>query len=452
MQISGLSGTEGGRTLRPMSRLLSLRLLALVLVNASVLTATEKPNILFILADDVGREVLGCYGGQSYQTPNLDKLAAGGMKFEHCYSMPVCHPTRVTLLSGCYPAALKNPKWGSYPAAEEKNTFAKVIQGAGYATAVAGKWQMCLMKNDLLQPRRMGFDQWSVFGWHEGPRFHEPMIYENGKVRTDTKGKYGPDLYVEFLINFMKRNRQQPFLAYYSMALAHDVTDDIGKPVPYGPDNRWLSYTEMAEDMDRQIGKLIRALDRLKLRKKTLVLYTTDNGTAGASYLRVGKDGKFERPKVFSYFNGRMVQGGKGKLTDLGTRVPMIANRPGTIKPGQVVDDLVDFSDILPTFADLSGGELPGRKLNGVSFADRLRGTGASPRTWAYSERSRGGGQYVRTRTHKLYSNGRLFDMAADGDEQKPLAKGQDDPGTKSIRGMLQTALDGLSKPAGALR
>jgi len=400
----------------------------------------SKPNILFILADDVGREVLGCYGGQSYRTPNLDQIAADGMRFTHCYSMPVCHPTRVALLSGCYPATLGNPKWGSYPKAEEKNTFAQVLKNAGYATAVAGKWQLCLMKNDKQQPKRMGFDEWSVFGWHEGPRFHDPMIYENGKVRRDTRGKYGPDLYVDFLIDFMKKNREKPFLAYYSMALAHDVTDDIGKPVPYGPTDRWLNYTEMAEDMDHQIGKLVRALDRLKLREKTLILYTTDNGTAGASYLRVGKNGKFERPKVFSYFHGRMVQGGKGKLNDLGTRVPLIANWKGRIAGEQVIDDLVDFSDILPTFADLGGGKLPARDLNGISFAGRLLDGKPSTRKWAYSER-KGGLRWVRTRQHKLYSNGNLFNLKADPDEKQPVKK------QLPIRAELQSALDSLPKP-----
>lgn len=420
------------------------RPLLLCLALAAHGVANEKPNILFILADDVGREVLGCYGGQSYRTPNLDQLAADGMRFTHCYSMPVCHPTRVALLSGCYPATLGNPKWGSYPQAEEKNTFAQVLKNAGYATAVAGKWQLCLMKKDKLQPQRMGFDEWSVFGWHEGPRFHDPMIYENGEVRNDTKGKYGPDLYAQFLIDFMKKNRKGPFLAYYSMALAHDVTDDIGKPVPYGPDNRWLSYTEMAEDMDHQIGKLIRALDRLKLREKTLILYTTDNGTAGASYLRVGKNGKFERPKVYSYFHGRMVQGGKGKLNDLGTRVPLIANWKGRIEGSQVIDDLVDFSDILPTFADLGGGKLPGRELNGISFAGRLLAGNPSTRKWAYSER-KGGLRFVRTRKHKLYSNGSLYDLAIDPDEKKPVKPGAAD--SDGIRKQLQGALDALPKP-----
>ncbi len=406
--------------------------------------ASERPNILFILADDVGREVLGCYGGSSYKTPNLDKLAADGMRFTHCYSMPVCYPTRICLLSGKYPVRIAGAKWGSYPRAEESNTFAVMLRNAGYATAIAGKWQLALMKNDVMQPLRMGFDEWSLFGWHEGPRFHDPMIYQNGKVRNDTKGKYGPDLYVEFLIDFMKKNREKPFMAYYSMALAHDVTDDIGKPVPYGPNGHWLTYEEMANDMDVQIGKLIKALDELKLRENTLILYTTDNGTAGASYLMVGPDGKFIRPPVYSRFNGRTVRGGKGSLNDPGTRVPMIANWKGNIKSGQVVDDLIDFSDVLPTFCDLGDAGYPSGKLDGISFANRLRGKGASPRNWAYSERGRGGGQWVRTRDYKLYRNGNLYDMTNDPDERFPVKRPVGE--ARTIRGVLSGVLKSLPR------
>ena len=199
-----------------------------------------RPNILLILADDVGREVLECYGGSSYKTPNLNQLAASGAMFEHCYAMPVCHPTRVTLMTGQYPRHLNNPKWGSFPKHAESRTFANVAKNAGYATAVAGKWQLCLLKDDMEQPQRMGFDEWSLFGWHEGPRYHEPMIYENGVLRTDTAGTYGPDLYVDFLVDFMQRNhrRNKPFLAYYSMTLCHDVTNDLEAPVPHGPRGR----------------------------------------------------------------------------------------------------------------------------------------------------------------------------------------------------------------------
>ncbi|MDG2128654.1 MAG: sialate O-acetylesterase [Fuerstiella sp.] len=408
------------------------------------LTAARRPNILLILADDVGREVLGCYGGTSYRTPNIDSLAESGQRYTHCYSMPVCHPSRICLMTGRYPAVLKNPVWGSFPKQEEKNTFAPMLQKAGYATAVGGKWQLSLMKNDLQQPARMGFEEWSVFGWHEGPRYHEPMIYQNGQVRSDTRGKYGPDLYVDFLIDFMKQKRKQPFFAYYSMALCHDVTDDIGRPVPYGPDGRWLNYEEMALDMDRQVGRLISALDQLKLRDNTLILFTTDNGTAGASYLRY-KKGKYIRPDVFSNINGVSVKGGKGKLNDWGTRVPLIANWPGRVAAGQVVDDLVDFSDFLPTLQEITGAALPSNvSLNGHSFATSILGTGRSSRRWAYAE-ARSSQQFVRTRTHKLYSNGRFYDMDADPEEEHPLNDISNN--VAAIRTTLEEVLKKLPEP-----
>ncbi len=331
-----------------------------LLISSSAATArAEPPNIVLILADDVGREVLGCYGGESYSTPHIDALAAGGMRFTHCYSMPVCHPSRTCLLSGAYPAVLGNPKWGSFPRAEEERTFAAVLRRAGYATAIAGKWQLSILKDDPQQPRRMGFDEWSLFGWHEGPRYHDPLIYENGSPRTDTAGKYGPDLYVDFLVDFIRRHRAGPFFAYYSMALCHDVTNDIGQPVPYVPGkDRWMTYAEMAGEMDRSVGRLVAALDEMQLRASTLILFTGDNGTAAASIERY-ENGEYVRRKVFSKIGGRSVQGGKGQLTEWGTGVPLIANWPGHVPAGTVRNDLVDFSDFLPTLAELAGAACP---------------------------------------------------------------------------------------------
>ena len=244
-----------------------------------------QPNIVLIMADDVGCEPIGAYGGERWKTPHLDALAKGGMRFDYCFSMPVCHPTRICLMTGKYPFRMKSG-WGTIPKIEEKNTVAQVLKKAGYATAIAGKWQLCLMKKDKEQPARMGFDQWSVFGWHEGARFHEPYIYQDGRLRTDTKGKYGPELYVDFLGEFMEGSKKakKPFFAYYSMALAHDVTDDIPKQVPYVPGkDRWMDYGEMVESMDAMVGKLVAKIDKLGLRKNTIILFTGDNGTSKAA-------------------------------------------------------------------------------------------------------------------------------------------------------------------------
>ena len=308
-------------------------ILTLAILGLAALDAWARPNIVLIMADDVGCEPIGAYGGERWKTPHIDALAERGMRFDYCFAMPVCHPTRTTLLTGKYPFRLKSG-WGSFPKSEEKHSLAQVLKRAGYATAVAGKWQLCLMKNDLQQPARMGFDQWSVFGWHEGARFHEPYIYEDGRLRTDTKGKYGPDLYVEFLGRFMEQSSaaEKPFFAFYSMALAHDVTDDIPEQVPYVPGkDRWMDYGEMIVSMDAMVGKLVNKIDQLGLRNDTLILFTGDNGTAQRSKLRHIKGRKYEYEQVYSIRNGQRVPGGKGTLLDIGTNVPLIASWPGWI-------------------------------------------------------------------------------------------------------------------------
>ena len=217
------------------------------------------------------------------------------------------------------------------------------------------------------------------------------------------------------------RNQKKPFLAFYSMALCHDVTDDLKAPVPYGPRDRYDSYAEMVEQMDEQIGRLTSFLKTSGLDENTLVLFTSDNGTAGRSKLSaINNQNKFVFENVVSQFNGKSVPGGKGKLTDWGTRVPTIATWKGVIKPGQSWDDLVDFSDVLPTLADLTGGELPtDAQLDGHSFASLLRGEGPSTRRWAYAE-SRGK-FFVKTRDWKLYNSGKFFNSNNDPFETMPV-------------------------------
>lgn len=406
---------------------------AMLVALAVFLTAAEaqaegKPNILLIMADDVGTDAIGCYGGQSYPTPHIDALAAGGMKFNHGYAMPVCHPSRVCLMTGRYPFRYgrEGLKWGDYPKDAEGNSIGNRMQQGGYATAVAGKWQLCMMKNDPDHPQRVGFDEWCLFGWHEGGRYHDPLIYQNGKRREDTTGQYGPDLYVEFLTDFMQRSHSagKPFFAYFPMALCHDVTDDLkDKHVAYYRDGRWMNYAEMIASMDDMVGRLVAALERMGVRDETLILFTTDNGTAGASFLTVNENGKMVRSKVVSVRDGIVVPGGKGKHNDTGTRVPLIANWPGHVASGKVVEEMVDLTDYLPTLAELAGLNDDNVSRDGISFAPLLSGQQRSrQREWVYCEHR--GRRSVRSLGWRLYDNGRFYDLTNDPQEQSTIKTG----------------------------
>ncbi len=417
-----------------------LLLVFLTVLASGVALSVDRPSIVFILADDVGDQAIGCYGGSSYDTSRIDALAAAGMRFRHCYSMPVCHPSRIAILTGQYPFRARDPEWGTFPRNLETSALANRMQDLGYATAVAGKWQLTLLRDEPDHPARLGFQRWSLFGWHEGPRYYRPFVYEDGRVRADVNDRYGPDVYVDLLVDFMRANRDRPFFAFYSMALAHDVTDDIGTPPPVGPQGHYDSYKTMVENMDARVGRLVDAVDDLGIRDRTLFLFTADNGTPNSYYYTAQGDDMFKQPIEFVW-NGSKTNGGKGALTDAGTRVPLVASWPGTLPAGEVVDDLVDFTDWLPTFVELAGGTPP-PGLDGVSFADRLRGGKPSPREWAFADRR--GQSWVRTQRWKLYDDGRLFDMQGMRTEESPVSLVGETRGSSEARARLQAAMRAL--------
>jgi arylsulfatase A-like enzyme len=326
------------------------------------------------------------------------------------------------------------------------------MRRAGYNTAVAGKWQLTLLAQDLEHPHRLGFDEYCLFGWHEGARYHDPLIWQNGNKKADTAGQYGPHFYTEFLIDFMRRNRAKPFFAFYSMALCHDVTDDLDKPVTYVPGkDRYLNYGEMVASMDHCVGRIVTAVEKLGLQRKTLIIFSGDNGTPRQSIIRAErtddepKKWTYLRDPVFCEINGQRVPGGKGSLTDSGTRVPLLASWPGTIKPGETVDDLVDFSDFLPTLSDLCGGTIPADvKLDGISMAARLTGTGSGVRQWSYSESKNR--FWVRTQQWKLLNTGEFFDVASDPQESNNLAGAELPAEAKAVKQRLEKSLATLGQ------
>jgi arylsulfatase A len=236
-------------------------------------------------------------------------------------------------------------------------------------------------------------------------------------------------------------------MAYYSMSQAHAISNDLKTPPPVGPDGRYQSYKELVEYMDKLIGRVVSTLDELGIRENTLILYTTDNGTPGDFITRAEKRNnnkyRYIEEPIVSEANGKTFIGGKGKLTDAGTRVPLIANWPGTTPAGKVCEDLVDFSDFMPTFAELACAELPkDRVIDGQSFVPQIKGQKGNPRKWAYCQSKNKA--WVRTQRYKLYRSGKLFDIQNDPFEKSPITSESDTDQTAEVRSELQKVFSQL--------
>jgi len=422
--------------------------LAAHLLGCARETPSRPPNLVLILADDLGYEGLGCYGGVSYETPNLDELAAGGLRFDRCFATPLFTQSRVQLLTGRYPFRtgwndfIEKRPWGRRfldPAKER--TFAHVLKDAGYATAVAGKWQLCYFATHPDHARACGFD--SSFLWSfmvdgkESNRYWNPSVVEDGGPPHTVMNHYGPRLYCNHLIQFMEQHKEEPFLAYFPMALPHGPYLPTPESIPHDERDRgwrWendpADFPAMVSFLDRLVGRIAGALDRLGLRERTLLLFCSDNGTPGDFTSRLR--------------NGRTIRGGKGKMTEAGTRIPLIASMPGTVPAGAVCRDRVDLSDFLPTLADFGRAPLPeGVTLDGRSFAPQLRGEAGRPREWVFCQL--GDKRFLRGPRFKLHDDGRFYDVEADPGEQHDLAVGTLPPEAREARDHLAEVLAGLS-------
>ncbi len=402
---------------------------------------SKRPNIVLILADDLGAECLNCYGGTSYETPHLDALARSGVRFANAFGTPICSPSRVELMTGRYGF---RTGWTSliegkddYLDPAKETTFAHVLKDAGYATAVAGKWQLCGFNRHPDHARECGFDASCLWAWildrGKTSRYWEPGVWQDGRDRQDVADRYGPDVYREYLINFMARRRDEPFFAYYPMALVHGPFEPTPASAGIRPRGAGRGkgdpalFAEMVAYMDKEVGEIVAALGRLRLLDDTLILFSGDNGTPR---------------EITSMLAETAIPGGKGQMTDAGTHVPLIASWRGTIAPGQVRDDLVDFSDVLPTLVEVAGVERPEDvTLDGRSFAPQLLGEPGTPRDWVYSQL--GNRKFVREHRWKLHGDGQLHDLQADPFEQAPLPL--DEGGVAGeARRRLQAVLDRL--------
>ena len=340
--------------------------------------AADQPNILFIMVDDLGKDWINCYGADGIQTPHIDKLAKSGLTFHNAYSMPQCTPTRVTLLTGQYPwrTGWVNhwdvPRWGvSYFDWKRHTTFALVMKSAGYTTAIAGKWQINDFRIEPHALEKHGFDDWCVWTGYEGQnppsgnRYWDPYIHTRQGSKT-YKGEFGPDIYCDFLIDFMKSHRNDAMMLYFPMALTHGPLTHT----PTEPDaTRRDRHAAMVRYTDLLVGRLVAVVDELNLRQRTIIIFTTDNGTSGGHLGTVG---------------GQRPSGGKGKKHEGGVCQPFIVNCPGRIPAGAETYALTDFSDLLPTFAELGDAKLPANLvLDGKSVAQVILGKATnSPRNW----------------------------------------------------------------------
>jgi arylsulfatase A len=398
--------------------------------------AENKPNVILIMADDFGYECMTANGGQSYQTPNLDRLAAAGMRFEHCHVQPLCTPTRVQLMTGLY--NVRNyVDFGSLSRSE--TTFGHHLKKAGYATAVCGKWQLGREKDS---PRHFGFDE--SFLWQHTrrpPRYANPGLEHNGDEKQFPEGSYGPKLINDFAIDFIERHKDEPFFLYYPMMLTHSPfqpTPDSGnwdpKAIGEKVKNNVKHFADMTAYMDKMIGRLDAKLGSLGIRDNTLFIFVGDNGTAG---------------RITSRFQDADYQGGKGQTTRNGSHVPLIVSWPAMIKQGRVNTDLISSVDFLPTICEATGATLPDR-TDGVSFLPQLRGEKGTPREWLYSWYSprqtpaRAVSECAFDHRHKLYSNGQFFDLTSDPEETKPLAVDSLTGAAAIAAGKLQGVLEQL--------
>tara|TARA_B100001057_G_scaffold91337_1_gene87686 strand:- start:527 stop:1819 length:1293 start_codon:yes stop_codon:yes gene_type:complete len=400
-------------------------LIGLTLIGAKAQKNSTPPNIVMILADDLGYECINSYGGTSYNTPHLTQLAQTGMQFENCHSQPICTPSRVKLMTGR--SNKKNHVKFGYLNPKEK-TFSQLLTEKGYATMIAGKWQL---GKDASLPDHFGFDEhilWQLttsgrdsLGWDK--RYVNPVLEINGEIYEKNEGKYSTDMVVDYINDFIKRKKNQPFLVYYPMILTHCPFDPTPHSKDWDPSDLGSKtykgnakyFGDMVSYMDFSVGRIVKQLDDLGLRENTIILFTGDNGT--------------DLP-VVSMMDNLAVVGGKGKTTENGTHVPLIVNWKGVIAPNKRSEALLDFSDFFPTLCEVAGiSPDDSLDLDGISFYPQLIGKYGPKREWIHTWYNRDGGsnpmsatsEWVMNEKYKLYVGNKFYNLKKDPEEKNRI-------------------------------
>lgn len=450
-----------------MNPILILLTAVLLAPLAALHAVPAKPNIVFILADDLGFAEISANGSDRYQTPHIDSLAKTGIRFSRFYTAPLCGPSRALILTGRYAfrtGAVTQDACASIARTGEQAEvmIPTVLKKAGYTTAMIGKWGQLLPAGDAAE---WGFDHMMSFKasgvyWNkaaaatwvkqyglDGDKFGEggvranPGPYNiNAKKLTMADHEYMPDLMHKDAMAFINENKDRPFFLYYSLAQVHSQilpTPDSAPPAP-GLDAaaRYLQvYRDNITYMDKLVGKLLAELERLKLRNNTVVLFMGDNGTAkaNADHATIG---------------GRRLIGQKGGMEEGGGLVPLFISWRGVTPAGRLNENVADASDLLPTFAEIAGAPLPqNRVIDGKSLLPQIKGETKSPRTWAFTQI--GESYHVREAGWKLNQSGQLFDMKNAPFEEIPVPADSNDAAAVAARARLTAALAELNPAAG---
>lgn len=332
----------------------------------------QKPNIVFFLADDIGAEAFGCYGGAEYETPHVDRLASEGIMYTNGNAQPLSSPSRVQALTGLY----NDRNYSAFGYInDDETTFAHCLRDAGYSTAIVGKWQLGC---DRQLAHRLGFEetflaQVKLYRESRGPeqtdRYANSIWDDNG--RHYEYAQYGPDAMQEYAFDYIDRkvDSGEPFMLYYTEPLVHtphvSTPDSDDWDILYG--SRFTAaqdtsyFRDMVKYMDRQVGEMVQHLKDKGVWENTIFIFAADNGTS----TRI----------VSKQKDGTRIRGGKGEANYYGTHVPYIITWGSKIKPRQI-DHLVDFTDFMPTMIEAAGGKIPDG-LDGVSLYPELKGGSA---------------------------------------------------------------------------
>lgn len=429
--------------------LILLLLCAAVLKADAQRAAGSKPNIVFILADDIGYYVPRINGGQSYSTPRIDSMARHGMNFTHCEATPLCATSRCQLLTGKY--NIRNySNWG-YMNPNDK-TIANLLHDAGYVTGIFGKHQL---EYSIDTMKNWGWDYHCVFELTENrmkySRYKNPVFMENGTILQGNamKNKYGDDVLIQKILDFIKTNTNKPFFVYYPMSIGHAPycpTPDDAAFANWNPDasvSNSSFFPSMMKYMDKKVGQLLDSLHAMGLDNNTIVIYAGDNGIP---------------PEIYYNANGvQHIKGEKGTPREGGTHVPLIAYWPGHVPAGAVNDDLIDFTDFFKTFAQIANvtnlsayGE-----LDGVSFYNAMLGRPHTARQQLFFQFDPKPGftdfrRWERDKVYKLYDltdkmkSEQFFNIRNNTEETVSLKNINLTPAEREIKQNFQEILDSI--------